>query len=51
MILDRSVYAFWHSILNHPRKFCNHIEHTEINIKNWKKFKKIQINKKKGTSF
>ena len=49
--LDRSVYAFWHSILNHPLKFCNRIENVDITIKNWKKFKKIQNNKKRSSLF
>lgn len=49
--LDRSVYAFWHSILNHTLKFCNRIENTDVTIKNWKKFKKIQNNKKRASLF
>ena len=49
--LDRSVYAFWYSILNHPLKFCNKIKNIDITIKNWKKFKKIQNNKKKAPLF
>jgi len=49
--LDRSVYAFWYSILHHTRKFCNRIEQTDITIKNWKKFKNIQNNKKRVSLF
>ena len=49
--LDRSLHAFWHSILNHTRKFCNLIETTDITIQNWKKFKKIQNNKKRTSLF
>jgi len=42
---DRSIYAFWYSILNHTTKFCNLIKKTDITIENWKKFKDIQKNK------
>jgi len=42
---DRSIYALWHSILNHPRKLCKLIEKTPINIKNWEIQKEIQKDK------
>lgn len=47
--IDRSIYAFWHSILNNPEKFCDLIKKTEINIDNWKKCREIQKNKEKAT--
>ena len=40
--LDRSLYAFWNSILYHTERFCNLIENTEIDVKNWKRLKCIQ---------
>jgi len=46
--LDRSIYAFWHSILNDTDKFCRKIKKTDITIENRNKFKKIQ--KKKETA-
>ena len=49
--LDRSIYAFWYSILNHTQKFCNRIEKTEITLKNWDKFRKIQDNRKRASLF
>ena len=49
--LDRSIYAFWHSVLNHPRKFCNRIETVDVIVENWKKFKKIQEHKKHVSLF
>ena len=49
--LDRSVYAFWHAILNHTRKFCNRIENIDVTIENWKKFKNIQKRKKRASLF
>ncbi len=42
---DRSIYAFWHSILKNTNKLCSLIENIEINIENWKKAKEIQKNK------
>ena len=32
---DRSIYAFWHSVLKNTKKFCDLIECTDINIENW----------------
>ena len=32
---DRSLYAFWYSILNHTDEFCRLINDTNINIENW----------------
>ena len=49
--LDRSIYAFWHSILNHTRKFCSHIEKTEVTLKNWDRFKRIQERKESASLF
>lgn len=44
--IDRSIYAFWHSVLKNTNKLCRLIEETEINIDNWYKAKQIQKNKK-----
>ena len=46
---DRSIYAFWHSVLKNTKKLCNLIEETDITIENWQKAKEIQRNKKKAT--
>ena len=43
--LDRSIYAFWHSVLNETKQFCEMIEDTKIDLKNWKKQKLIQKDK------
>jgi len=45
---DRSIYAFWHSILNKNKQFCELIENAELTVKEWKKQKEIQENKKKA---
>lgn len=42
---DRSIYAFWYAVLNHTEEFCRYIEHTDVNIKNWRKARDIQKNK------
>lgn len=42
---DRSIFAFWDSVLNHPDKFCDLIMQTPVNLKTWKIQKEIQ-NKK-----
>jgi len=43
---DRSIYAFWHSVLNKTNQLCEMIENGELTIKEWKKQKKVQLNKK-----
>jgi DNA adenine methylase len=45
---DRSIYAFWYSVLNHTDKLCELIENTDVNIANWLKMKKIQKKKEKA---
>lgn len=42
---DKSIYAFWYSVLNNTTKLCKLIEKTPITIKEWKIQKKIQLNK------
>ena len=42
---DKSLYAFWWSVLNKTEILCNLIENTDITIENWKKMKKIQQQK------
>ena len=42
---DRSIYAFWFSVLNNTNKLCDLIDKIEVNIKNWRKAKDIQKNK------
>jgi len=44
---DRSIYAFWHSLLNKPNELCDLILQAEISIPEWHKQKQIQENKKK----
>jgi DNA adenine methylase len=43
---DRSIYAFWHSVLNNTEQLCEKIEKVELNVQEWKKQRAIQANKK-----
>lgn len=43
--LDRSIWAFWYSILKFPEKFIKKIEQTQITIDEWHKQKEVQSNK------
>lgn len=45
---DRSIYAFWHSVLNKTNQLCELIENAELSIDEWKKQKAVQSNKKKA---
>jgi len=47
--IDRSIYAFWYSVLHHTDRLCDLIRKTEINIDNWKKNREIQKDKKKSS--
>ncbi|MDD4358896.1 MAG: DNA adenine methylase [Candidatus Pacebacteria bacterium] len=42
---DRSIYAFWYSVLNNTTLFCERIRDVEISIEEWRKQKSIQTNK------
>lgn len=42
---DRSVFAFWHSVLKNTNKLCKLIKETEITTENWLKARSIQKNK------
>ncbi len=39
---NRSIYAFWYSVLNNTDVLCRKIKHTEVTIENWKKQHEIQ---------
>lgn len=40
--LDRSIYAFWSSVLAHPDAFCGWIENVDVSMDSWYKYKEIQ---------
>jgi len=45
---DRSIYAFWHSVLNRTNQLCDLINNAELSINEWKRQKEIQKNKNKS---
>lgn len=49
--IDRSIYAFWYSILNNTEKFCKRIQKTEVDVENWKKQREIQDDKRRTSLF
>lgn len=49
--IDKSIYAFWYSILNKTEKFCQKIRDIEINMEEWQKQKQIQENIEKYSLF
>lgn len=44
---DRSIYAFWHSVLNNSNELCELIDKTEVTIENWLKLREVQNHKNK----
>ncbi|NLO70987.1 MAG: DNA adenine methylase [Porphyromonadaceae bacterium] len=45
---DRSIYAFWYSVLNKTDELCAKIENAELNIEEWKRQRTVQSNKTKA---
>ncbi len=45
---DRSIYAFWYSVLNYPNELSKLVENTNVCIGNWKKQREVQKNKNKS---
>lgn len=48
---DRSIYAFWYSILNHTTKFCDMIRNCNVTIEEWKKQRCVQAKKRSAPLF
>lgn len=42
---DKSIYAFWYSVINDTDILCHKIQHTNVTINNWKKQREIQKTK------
>lgn len=45
---DRSIYAFWRSVLSYTDELCKRIEAVRVNTKTWKMCKEIQRKKKRS---
>lgn len=43
--LDRSVWAFWHSVLNDSDRLCALIENVEVNMETWEEQRAVQEQK------
>lgn len=44
---DRSIYAFWYSVLNYPQELCELINSAHLNIEEWIRQREIQKQKEK----
>ena len=49
--IDRSIYAFWHSVVHSNDRLCESIENIEVNIPNWIKARQTQSNKRNKNLF
>ena len=43
--IDRSIYAFWHSVLVNTEDLCRMIKDTPVNMEIWKKQREVQAHK------
>jgi DNA adenine methylase len=43
--MDRSLFAFWHSVLNNSEEFCQLITNTPVTMETWHRQREIQRNK------
>jgi DNA adenine methylase len=41
---DRSIYAFWSTVINRNEEFCEWIKTVRVSVRNWNKYKRIQNN-------
>ena len=49
---DRSIYAFWHSVLYDTDRLCQLIEETPVNMETWRAQRELQtLDIKKTASF
>ena len=47
--IDRSIYAFWFSVLNDTENLCRLIRNTAVSVDEWDRQRKIQENKSEYT--
>ncbi|MEO2506669.1 DNA adenine methylase [Clostridium paraputrificum] len=48
---DRSIYAFWYSVINYTEELCQAIRDIDISIEEWHNQKRIQENKEEEDLF
>lgn len=46
---DRSIYAFWYSVLNETERLCQYIEETPVTMDTWRMQREIQLAENKNT--
>lgn len=39
---DRSIFAFWHSVLNETERLCQYIEETPVTMEIWREQRELQ---------
>jgi DNA adenine methylase len=49
--LDRSIFAFWRSIIDRTEEFCEWIDSVDVTIENWNKYRDIQDNSNDSDDF
>lgn len=42
---DRSIYSFWHSILNHTEEFCRRVMSSALDVEEWRRQRDVQAEK------
>lgn len=48
--IDRSIWSFWHSVLNETDALCARINDTPVNLETWTRMREIQANKQQEES-
>ena len=47
--IDRSIYAFWYSVLNRTDKLCDLIKNTNLTVATWEKQREVQTRKQRAS--
>lgn len=47
--LDRSLFAFWHSVLNDTEELCRRVVNTRLSIAEWRRQRRVQDDKENAT--
>lgn len=49
--LDRSIWAFWRSVLDHPKELMARIRRTKVTIEEWHRQREVQLQKSAASIF
>lgn len=49
--IDRSIFAFWYSVLNFPEELCKKVEDTNVTMEEWYKQHEVQAHSSNVSSF